>query len=63
MAHQGLSDRETLDPTVLWKTLMSYYDTAKNRANVSLYDTRCFWTFLRYTLKRQLLRVHDRYDT
>jgi hypothetical protein len=37
---QGLLDSDTLDPTVLWKTLMSYYDTAINRANVSLYDTR-----------------------
>ena len=37
---QGLLDSDTLDPTVLWKTLMSYYDAAINRANVSLYDTR-----------------------
>ena len=36
---QGLLDRDTLDPTVLWKSLMSYYDTVINRASVSLYDT------------------------
>ena len=39
---QGLLDDERLDPTALWSTLLAYYDTELNRANVVLYDTRRF---------------------
>ena len=37
---QQMLDDKNLDPAVLWSALETYYDTALNRANVVLFDTR-----------------------
>jgi hypothetical protein len=37
---QRMLDEKTLDPSALWSAVERYYDTALNRANVALFDTR-----------------------
>ena len=37
---QQMLDDKNLDPSILWSALETYYDTALNRDNVVLFDTR-----------------------
>jgi hypothetical protein len=37
---QRMLDEKNLDPSALWLAVERYYDTALNRANVALFDTR-----------------------